>query len=161
MHDAAARHLPQTSRHTHFRSSGIPTQFACSRNALKINGVTQIDRRGLRQLRRRERPVSAHVFNINNAARNLVEIIANAARADTGGDYPIRIYTIGMGELVRTTWGRIPETSESILKRVANDKTSPDFNSTQLEGKYYYAETASRRRSCVPAAAESDHPLSK
>jgi hypothetical protein len=26
--------------------------------------------------------------------------------------------------------------------RIANDKKSPDFNSAQLEGKYYYAQTA-------------------
>jgi hypothetical protein len=26
--------------------------------------------------------------------------------------------------------------------RLANDKKSPDFNSAQLEGKYYYAQTA-------------------
>ena len=47
-----------------------------------------------------------------------------------------------MGELVRYDLGTMPETSESILKRIANDKTSPDFNSTQLEGKYYFAATA-------------------
>jgi hypothetical protein len=34
------------------------------------------------------------------------------------------------------------ETSESVLKRMANDSTSPDFNGAQLEGKYYYAQTA-------------------
>jgi hypothetical protein len=28
------------------------------------------------------------------------------------------------------------------LKRIANDSSSPDFNSAQLEGQYYYAETA-------------------
>src|SRR5262249_53155223 len=83
----------------------------------------------------------AEVFNINNAARNLVEIIANAARSDTG-DYGIRIYTIGMGELVRYKLGTRKEMSEEILKRMANDSTSPDFNSVQLEGKYYFAQTA-------------------
>ena len=57
------------------------------------------------------------------------------------GDYPIRIFSIGMGELVRYDLGTLQETSESILKRVANDKTSPDFNGVQLEGKYYYART--------------------
>jgi hypothetical protein len=82
----------------------------------------------------------AQVWNINNAARNLVEIIADAARRDAG-DYPIRIYTIGMGELVRYMLGTMPETSESILMRIANDKASPDFNSMQLEGKYYFAQT--------------------
>ena len=38
--------------------------------------------------------------------------------------------------------GTIAETSESVLMRLANDKKSADFNSTQLEGKYYYAQTA-------------------
>ena len=83
----------------------------------------------------------AQVFNINNAARNLVEIISNDARNDNG-DYRIRIYTIGMGELVRYDLGTIPEKSEDILKRMANDKTSPDFNAAQLEGRYYYAQDA-------------------
>jgi hypothetical protein len=84
----------------------------------------------------------AQVFNINNAARNLVEIIADAARADGDGEYPIRIYTIGMGELVRYQLGTRPETPESILKRMANDPSSPDFNRDHLEGRYYFAETA-------------------
>jgi hypothetical protein len=83
----------------------------------------------------------SQVWNINNAARNLVEIIANAARNDNG-DYRIRIYTIGMGELVRLALGTRPETAESILKRIANDATSPDFNGAQLEGRYFYAQTA-------------------
>ena len=48
--------------------------------------------------------------------------------------------------------------SEDILKRIANDATSPDFNENQLEGKYYFAQTRSRRGAGVPGAAESDHP---
>jgi hypothetical protein len=84
----------------------------------------------------------AQVFNINNAARNLVEIIADAARSDDDGDYPIRIYTIGMGELVTYNLGTRQETSASILQRVANDPESQDFNEDQLEGRYYYAQTS-------------------
>jgi Flp pilus assembly protein TadG len=135
-------YLPANSRHTHFRSSGIPTSFPFQVNHLTVNGVTQASRRGLLNRNPTTNQYPAHVININNAARNLVEIIADAARADTGGDYPIRIFSIGMGELVRYDLGSLEETSESILKRVANDKTSPDFNSTQLEGKYYFAATA-------------------
>jgi hypothetical protein len=137
----AAQHLPTSSRHTHFRSSGIPTSFPLQSSSLKINGVTQSSRRGLENFNPTNSQYPAHVININNAARNLVEIISDAARNDAGGDYKIRIYTIGMGELVRYDLGTLQETSESILKRVANDKTSPDFNTTQLEGKYYYAKT--------------------
>src|SRR5205823_13968051 len=84
----------------------------------------------------------AEIFNINNAARNILEIIADQARNDNG-DYKIRIYTIGMGELVRYNLGTMPEKPEDILKRIANDATSPDFNSAQLEGKYYFAKTES------------------
>jgi Flp pilus assembly protein TadG len=134
-----ARWMVQRSRHTHGRSAGIPTQFDLQTGTLNVNGQPQNVRRGLRDLTAGQYP--AHVININNAARNLVEIIGNAARADTSGAYRIRIYSIGMGELVRYDLGSIPETSESILMRVANDRRSPDFNSAQLEGKFFFAET--------------------
>ena len=38
--------------------------------------------------------------------------------------------------------GTMPEQPEQILMRIANDKESPDYNDDQLEGKYYYAQTA-------------------
>ena len=47
-----------------------------------------------------------------------------------------------MGQLVRYNLGTMPEKPEDILKRISNDVTSPDFNSAQLEGKYYFAQTA-------------------
>jgi len=108
-------------------------------NTLKVDGSTQSAARPLRDLAGGQYP--SQVWNINNAARNLVEIIADAARNDNG-DYKIRIYTIGMGQLVRLDLGTRPETSESMLKRIANDISSADFNSSQLEGKYFYAQTA-------------------
>ena len=134
--------MPSRSAHTHGRSTGIPRDFPLFTNALKVNGVAQQNVRPLRNFNAATNKYRAEAFNINNAARNLVEIIADAARADTGGDYPIRIYTIGMGDLVQYDLGTVEETSESILKRIANDKTSPDFNAAQLEGKYYFAKTA-------------------
>lgn len=133
--------MPVTSLHIDRRSSGIPTTFPLQTNTLTVNGVAQSSRRGLRQFNSAVGKYPAQIFNINNAARNLVEIIANAARADAGGDYPIRIYSIGMGELVRCPTGTIPEMSEEILKRVANDSSSLDRNSAQLEGRYYFAAT--------------------
>ena len=124
------------------RSAGMPTSFALQTPRSTVNGVAQNVRRGLRgsnagagtAIRRRSATSTTR-------RRNLVEIIGNAARSDMG-DYRIRIYTIGMGALVRYNLGTIPETSESILMRVANDKDSPDFNPAQLEGKYYFAATA-------------------
>lgn len=136
---ASAQNLPATSTHTHHRSPGIPTAFPLKTNALTVDGMPQDAARPLRDFAGGQYP--SQVFNINNAARNLVEIVANAARADNG-DYQIRIYTIGMGQLVRLALGTRPETSESMLKRIANDVTSPDFNAAQLQGQYYYAQTA-------------------
>ena len=137
-----ARWMPATSLHNNHRSSGIPTTFPLQTNALTVNGTPQNTARGLRDLTAGRYP--SQIWNINNAARNLVEIIANAARDETeAGSTRVRIFTIGMGALVRMNLGTRRETSESILKRIANDPTSPDFNSTQLEGAYYYAETAS------------------
>jgi hypothetical protein len=132
--------LPATSFHSEHRSAGIPVSFPLQSAALTVNGASQSAVRGLRNWNAAAERYPAEVFNINNAARNILEIIANAARSDTG-DYPIRIYTIGMGELVRYMLGTMPEKPEDILKRIANDESSPDFNSAQLEGKYYFAET--------------------
>jgi hypothetical protein len=131
--------MPANSFHTHHRSTGIPTQFPLTSNSLTVDGTVQATARGLRNKVGTRYP--AEVWNINNAARNLIEIIADAARSDNG-DYKIRIYTIGMGELVRYKLGTRKEMSEDILKRIANDVTSKDFNSAQLEGRYYYAKTA-------------------
>ena len=133
-------YMPLTSWHTHHRSAGIPTSFPLQSNTLQVNGAAQSTRRGLRNWNAGAGRYPAEVFNINNAARNLLEIIAHEAREDTG-DYPIRIYTIGMGELVRYNLGTMPEKPEDILMRIANDTRSQDFNSDQLEGKYYFAKT--------------------
>jgi hypothetical protein len=146
--DESRRHtsvlwLPLTSSHSYHRSAGIPTSFPLKTNTLMVDGAPQDVRRPLRNtVGANVPPYRTTVFNINNAARNLVEYIANEARADTSGDYRVRIYTLGMGELVRLQLGTRPETSESMLKRIANDLTSPDRNATQLEGKYYFAATA-------------------
>ena len=134
-------YLPPASWHTHRRSAGIPTSFPLQSATLTVNGLPQSSRRGLRNWNNSAKRYPADVFNINNAARNLVEIIANEARSDDDGQYPIRIYTIGMGELVRYNLGTMPEKPEDILKRIANDPSSPDYNGDQLEGKYYYART--------------------
>jgi Flp pilus assembly protein TadG len=134
--------MPPSTWHTHHSSAGIPTSFPLQDATLTINGVAQTTVRGLRHFDIASGKFPAEVFNINNAARNVLEIIANAARNDNG-DYPIRIYTIGMGYLVQDLLGTIPETPESILMRIANDKRSLDHQGTpQLDGKYFYAATA-------------------
>jgi Flp pilus assembly protein TadG len=138
-----ARWMPANavSAHTHGRSTGIPNNFPLQTNQLNVNGTPQSSRRGLRNFNVTQNRYPADTWNIRNSATNLTEIIANAARGDNSGDYPVRIYAIGMGELVQLTLGTIPESSESVLMRVANDKRSPDYNNTQMEGKYYFART--------------------
>jgi len=131
------------SWHTHHRSAGIQTAFPLVTNTLTVNGVAQSTKRPMRHLGLYNAGrYPAEVFNVNNAARNLVEIIADQARSDAGGDYQIRIYTIGMGELVTYLLGTVPEPSSDILKRMANDPSSPDHNPAQLDGKFFYAQTA-------------------
>ena len=130
------------SFHTYHRSAGVPTQFPLLTNTLMVNGVAQSTVRALTNYNAGVMRYPATVRNIRNSATNLTEIISNAARSDATGDFPIRVYTIGMGDLERGLLGPVPETSESVLMRVANDRLSPDFNSNQLEGKYYFAPTA-------------------
>lgn len=135
---ASVPQLPLTTFHQGARSIGIPTSFPLQTNALTVDGVPQSTARGLRNMSGGRYP--AQVYNINNAARNVLEIIANEARNDDG-DYRIRIYTIGMGELVQYMLGTRPEKPEDILMRIANDTRSMDYNPDQLEGKYYFART--------------------
>jgi hypothetical protein len=132
--------LPLQTWHPHGRA-GTPTGFPLVSSGLTVNGYPQSSARPLRNRDAATGRYPAEVWNINNAARNVLEIIANEARSDAG-DYPIRIYTIGMGYLLRNRLGTMPEMPEEILKRVANDKSSPDYNSAQLTGKYFYAATA-------------------
>jgi Flp pilus assembly protein TadG len=131
--------VPQTL-HSYHRSAGIPTWFPLQTNTINVNGVPQDTRRGLYA-----DPVTgqykASVWNVNNAARNVLEIIANQARNDAG-DYRIRIYTIGMGDLVQYLLGTMPEKPEDILMRISNDPRSPDHNPAQLDGRYFFAQTA-------------------
>jgi hypothetical protein len=133
--------LPLMTSHQHHRSPGMPTAFPLQSSALTVNGAAQNSVRGLRN-KTGNGQYPAELFNINNAARNVLEIIADQARSDATGDHPIRIYTIGMSFLVRYLLGTMPELPEDILKRIANDATSPDFNAVELQGNYYFAETS-------------------
>jgi hypothetical protein len=122
--------IPLQSYHPQRVSAGIPSTFPLYNPALSgqrvLIGATAAG-------------YPNHVQNANNAARNLVEIVANAVRADTSGAFPIRIYTLGLGSNLNENMGAARETGSSILKRVANDRTAPGFNASQPEGKYFFA----------------------
>jgi hypothetical protein len=136
----AYAYMPPNSWHTQRSSSGIPATFPFFSNTLTVNGVAQSTKRSVIADGTGNFP--ATLWNLNNAARNLLEIIADAARSDAGGDYPVRIYTIGMGFLVSLQLGTMPETPASILQRIANDPASPDHNPAQRDGAFFYAPTA-------------------
>jgi hypothetical protein len=84
-------------------------------------------------------PYPNNVQNANNAARNLMEIVANAIRADTTGLTRIHIFTLGLGSLLNQGTGSNVETGAAMLRRVANDPASPDYQSAQPEGAYFFA----------------------
>ena len=134
--------LPLASFHPTHSSSGIPTGFNLYDSSLPGQRVL-VGGNGS--------GYPDHVQNANNAARNLAEIIANAARADTSGSSPIRIYTLGLGDLLNQNAGSAPETGTSILMRIANDPASPSFNPSQAEGKYYFAGDTSQLASAFEA----------
>jgi Flp pilus assembly protein TadG len=133
--------MPLATWHSYHRSAGIPTSFPLQSSSLMVNGSPQNSVRGLRHQDPSTGRYPTEVWNVNNAARNVLEQIADAARNDNG-DYKIRIYTIGMGYLVQDLLGTMPEMPQDILKRVSNDASSPDFNSGQLQGQYFFAPTA-------------------
>jgi hypothetical protein len=133
------QYMPPTTWHTQSRSSGIPTTFPFQSVALNVSGVAQSTQRPMITDGTGKYPST--LWNINNAARNVLEIIADQARSDNG-DYKIRVYTIGMGDLVQYMLGTMPEKPEDILMRIANDPRSIDRNTAQLDGRYFFAPTA-------------------
>ncbi|HXI31787.1 MAG TPA: VWA domain-containing protein, partial [Vicinamibacterales bacterium] len=90
-------YMPPTTWHSQHRSTGIPVNFPFFDNSLKVDGTVQGTARSM-IVDPTNGKYKTSIWNVNNAARNVLEIVANAARNDAGGDYPIRIYTIGMGD---------------------------------------------------------------
>ncbi|MGC2424784.1 MAG: vWA domain-containing protein [Nitrospirota bacterium] len=76
--------------------------------------------------------------DVNNAARNLPEEMANNARA--AGIY---VFTLGYGPdlTVAKNWGNL-ETGNAVLMNMANDTSAPNHGSDQLTGAYVYAADA-------------------
>lgn len=86
--------------------------------------------------------------NVNRAARNMLENIANSARSGTGTD-AVTVYTIGLGERLNSNeinfcGYNVDEYGANIMKRVANTNDSDTYNPSQPTGLYVYAENASQ-----------------
>lgn len=96
--------------------------------------------------------------NVNRAARNMVENVANAAR-----EQEIRVYTIGLGDELQAfeidyTDGRCGytlarEKGEVILKRLANAVDSDAYKPSQPQGLYCWAQRAQDLERCFSTIA--------
>jgi Flp pilus assembly protein TadG len=95
--------------------------------------------------------------NVNKAARNMLENIANTARGD-GGANDVVIYTIGLGsdltslEVDFCGYGT-SEYGQNILKRVANTTDVDTYNAAQQAGLYCHADVASELLQCFSTIA--------
>jgi Flp pilus assembly protein TadG len=131
-------YLPATSTHQGALSAGIPASFQLFTSGLAgqrtLNTLTGTTLAGY--------PYPSSLRNTSNAARNLAERIANDIRSDGSGAHPIHIFALGLGAQLTTNIGPTAETGNSILMRIANDIDSPHYNSSQPEGYYYFAGSA-------------------
>lgn len=87
-------------------------------------------------------PVTNTRCNVNKAARNMLENVANMARSQS-----IKIHTIALGAAVNSLEINFcsyaaSEVGSSILKRLANAQDANTYNSAQPTGLYVWAENA-------------------
>ena len=141
--------MPATSMHKHPSQSGHSDNLPAAdqhADGQRCPAVESLACRRICGTSRAANKYPTQVWNINNAARNLIEIIANAARDETeAASTRVRIFTIGMGAAGAAAPGHegrdVREHPQADRQR-PDANGNPDFNSNQLEGAYYYAETA-------------------
>ncbi|HEY8608165.1 MAG TPA: vWA domain-containing protein [Noviherbaspirillum sp.] len=107
-------------------------------------------------------PQAAYV-NINRAAKNLPEAMAARARAEG-----IRVFTLGLGSLLRNTTGpdaAPDDTGENLLKCMANTDDAPArcraAGAAQPRGTYCHAATADDLQPCFSMLASEILRLSR
>ncbi len=91
--------------------------------------------------------------NVNKAARNMVENVANQAR-----NQGIMVYTVGLGarlnslEVTFCGYGNA-ERGANILRRVANDRSADTHDPSDPIGRYCYAADADELKACFSEIA--------
>lgn len=103
-------------------------------------------------------PYGNNRCNVNKAARNMVENVANSARGQQ-----IRIYSIGLGNALNTLettfsggncgYTLANEQGSTILKRLANTSDSDTLNTAHPQGLYCHAATAADLDRCFGTIA--------
>jgi Flp pilus assembly protein TadG len=99
--------------------------------------------------------------NMNKAARNLVENIADAARSQG-----IAFYAIGYGTMldqpdISSDCSMYSEKGSTIMKRVANTKDSDTYNPQQPTGVYCFAQSTNDVGPCFDTIANAMMRLTK
>ena len=135
-------YLPLTSWHANHRSSGIPTAFPLQTNALTVDKVAQSTRRGLRNINTGTEPLSGGgLQHQQRGAQSGRDHRQRRARRRGRRLQDPHLHDRDGRASCSYLLGTQSEKSEDILKRMANDKASLDFNPAQLEGRYFFAQT--------------------
>ena len=106
-------------------------------------------------------PVTNTLCNVNKAARNMLENVANTARSQG-----IKIYSIGLGsninqlEISMCAYGS-SEYGSNIMNRIANTKLADTYNSVQPTGMYVWAADESQLSDAFSSIASEILRLSK
>lgn len=96
--------------------------------------------------------------NVNRAARNLVEAMAAKSR-----DEGIYVFTLGLGDSLKSGTGADNEKGEDTLKCMANSSDAPSrcFNAAKPVGVYCYAATQADLTPCFSKLASAILRISK
>ena len=110
-------------------------------------------------------PIPNTRCNVNMAARNMLENIANTARSGIGND-AITIHVIGFGDFlngneIKFCGYNSTENGANILKRVANSSDSDTLNTSQPSGLYIAVPTTTQLDAAFTKIANQILRLSK
>ena len=120
---------------------------------LGLGGIPLAGYNGLRTLS--GSPVTNTQCNVNKAARNMAENVANMARSEQ-----VLVMTVGLGaaltsnELTYCGYGAT-EYGANILRRFANANNSDTFNANQSTGMYCYAADSTQLSICFNLIADA------
>jgi Flp pilus assembly protein TadG len=105
--------------------------------------------------------------NVNKAARNMLENVADAARSESGSaGSPIHVFTIGLGASLTTLEVNYcgysgGDQGSNILKRLANIPGVDTYNASQPSGLYAYAADPTQLNNAFTQVANAILRLTK
>ncbi|MDN4038176.1 pilus assembly protein [Massilia sp. YIM B02443] len=138
----------RTIRNNKVMTRSLPAWYNAHDNKREFPIVTDRPRRVTADLS----TVDATKRNIELAARNLAEAVADKAR-----DEGIVVFTLGMGAQLKKGGAYDTDTGEMILKCMANVPDAPSrcYNAAKPEGMYCYAATEADLTPCFSRLASA------